>query len=273
MPRPRSEAENQQASFIRKLRTLITEGEAFTYENFSSKSARGYPQAPTPKWLAWTERVRTVPKVLVKGSEPARIIHNGLNIAILGNDQSQFEQAKALMLSGLHAAMIVAKDRPLLASLSSPVIPLSSRVFIVHGHDHAAKGELEHYVRELGLEPIVLHRQPDEGRTLIEKIEKNSDVGYAFVLLTPDDIGYPKDEDRVSDDQRKKENRARQNVVLEFGFFVGRLTRANVCCLYSGGITLPSDMHGLLYKPFNSSVREVFYDIRTELLARGYNLK
>jgi hypothetical protein len=69
----------------------------------------------------------------------------------------------------------------------------SKDIFIVHGHDEAAKHEVARLIEKLGLHPIILHEQADRGRTVIEKFEAHADVGFAVVLLTPDDMGYPKD--------------------------------------------------------------------------------
>ena len=115
------------------------------------------------------------------------------------------------------------------------------RIFLVHGHDEEAKQTVARFLERLELEPIILHEQPNEGRTVIEKFEKNADVEYAVILLTPDDIGYPQT------DQDHAQLRARQNVILELGYFIGRLTRNRVCALYKGSIELPSDYHGVLY--------------------------
>ncbi|MEW6482131.1 MAG: TIR domain-containing protein [bacterium] len=139
-------------------------------------------------------------------------------------------------------------------------INLSSRkVFIVHGHNEQAKSELALILTRLGLEPIILNEQPTQGMTLIEKLERHYDVGFAFVLLTPDDKGC----------QKGQENnllpRARQNVVFEFGLFVGKLSRNRVCCLYTGEVEIPSDLQGLVYLPFKSSVNEIQLDIVREL--------
>jgi len=150
---------------------------------------------------------------------------------------------------------------------------LSRRVFIVHGHDEKAKGQLEVLLTEFGLEPVVLHRQADEGKTIIEKFEKHSDVGYAFILLTPDDIAFSATQEKLSDAERRYEYRARPNVIFEFGYFVGRLGRGNVCCLHTGNVTLPSDVQGVIYKSFASNIEEVAYAVSKELKARGYQLK
>jgi len=132
----------------------------------------------------------------------------------------------------------------LTAKSTSPIsrpAPRNRKVFIVHGHDDLLKESVARYLSKLDLEPIILHEQPNQGRTIIEKLEANVDVDFAVVLLTPDDIGYSKNEE----DQKK--NRARQNVVLELGLFIGILGRSRVCALYKGDIELPSDFQGVLY--------------------------
>jgi len=148
----------------------------------------------------------------------------------------------------------------------------SLKVFVVHGHDETAKTNLEVFLREIGLEPIVLHRQADEGLTIIEKFEKHSEVGYAFILLTPDEVAYLRSEDTRPDADRKKEFRARPNVIFEFGYFVGKLGRSKVCCLYTGNVTLPSDVSGIIYKKYESSIEEVAYSVLKDLKASGYKV-
>lgn len=74
-------------------------------------------------------------------------------------------------------------------------------------------------------------------------------------------------EDSSPDNERKKEKRARPNVIFEFGYFIGKLGRNRVCCLYTGGVTLPSDLSGFVYKQYHSSVEEVAYSIQKDLKA------
>ena len=97
------------------------------------------------------------------------------------------------------------------------------------------------YLTKLKLEPIILHEQANRGRTVIEKFETHSDVAFAVVLFTPDDIGYPKDH------PEEFKPRARQNVVLELGFFMASLGRDRVCVVYKSGVEVPSDYAGILY--------------------------
>lgn len=121
------------------------------------------------------------------------------------------------------------------------------KIFVVHGHDEAAKQAVARFLGKLNLNPIILHEQPDGGRTIIQKFEDYSDVGFAVVLLTPDDIGYKKDE------TEKAKPRARQNVIFELGFFIAKLGHENVCALYKEGIELPSDIQGRLYVSMDPS--------------------
>ena len=123
----------------------------------------------------------------------------------------------------------------------------SKNIFIVHGHDEAAKQEVARVIEKLELHAIILHEQPDKGRIIIEKFEHHSDVGFAVVLLTPDDMGYPKDT------PSEVKPRARQNVVLELGYFIGILGRSNVCPLLKGDVEIPNDYAGVLYKKMDAS--------------------
>jgi predicted nucleotide-binding protein len=117
----------------------------------------------------------------------------------------------------------------------------SNRVFVVHGHDDGHKQSVARLLERLGLEPIILHEQPNRGQVIIEKFEEHSDVGFAVILLTPDDVGAARGQ------ASSLQPRARQNVVFELGFFVAKLGRRRICPLYLPGIELPSDLSGMLY--------------------------
>jgi predicted nucleotide-binding protein len=122
----------------------------------------------------------------------------------------------------------------------------SRRVFVVHGHDDGLKETVARFLTKLDLEPIILHEQPNRGRTIIEKFEAHADVAFAVVLFTPDDMGYP------AGKVGESKPRARQNVVLELGFFMGALGRERVCALYTSGVDVPSDYSGVLYEELDS---------------------
>lgn len=117
----------------------------------------------------------------------------------------------------------------------------SRKVFLVHGRDGGTKEMVARFVERLGLEPIILHEQANEGRTVIEKFEAHADVPFAVVLMTADDTGG------LAGDSREFRPRARQNVILELGCFTGKLGRSRVAALFSAGLEVPSDLHGVLF--------------------------
>lgn len=137
-------------------------------------------------------------------------------------------------------------------------------IFIVHGHNTSVQLSVARTLDKLGLNPIILHEQPNAGRTIIEKFEANSNVGFAIILLTDDDEGKLKTEIDLK-------SRARQNVVLELGYFIGKLGRDRVLPLHSEGVELPSDIHGLLYVPIDKADTWKFALVR-ELKAAGYSV-
>jgi predicted nucleotide-binding protein len=119
--------------------------------------------------------------------------------------------------------------------------PPSNDVFVVHGHDAAFKNQVADTLRRAGLNPVILHEQPNGGKTIIEKFEQHGGLaGFAVVLLTPDDVGGP------SADQLQP--RARQNVIGEMFWFAAKLGRSRVCALRSGDVEVPSDRRCRLYK-------------------------
>ncbi|CAO3410920.1 TIR domain-containing protein [Azospirillum largimobile] len=128
---------------------------------------------------------------------------------------------------------------PIAAAQSEPR-PSNRKIFIVHGHDEAAKLAVARFLEAIDLRPIILHEQANEGRTIIEKFERNADVAYAVVLMTPDDIGGPVGSDGL-------QPRARQNVIAELGYFVGKLGRGHVMPLVKGDVEIPTDFSGVVY--------------------------
>ena len=125
-------------------------------------------------------------------------------------------------------------------------VPTTNKIFIVHGHDGEARETVARFVNNIGFEPIILHEQASKGRTIIEKVEANSDVGFAIVLLTPDDLGRTKTNESL-------EPRARQNVLLELGYFIGKLGRDKVCALRRGDVSIPSDFAGVVWEEMDQN--------------------
>lgn len=117
--------------------------------------------------------------------------------------------------------------------------PNNKNVFIVHGHDLATKQEVARFIEKLNCNPIILDEQIESGsKTIFEKFTSHAEqASYAIVLMTPDDITG----------NSNPTKRARQNVILEFGFFVGTLGASKVCLAKKGDVEIPSDISGVLY--------------------------
>jgi len=114
-------------------------------------------------------------------------------------------------------------------------------IFIVHGHDEALKFEVARLLDNTTDEEVtILAERPNRGRTVMEKLEQYSHVKFAVVLLTPDDQVVPHE-------GREPRGRARQNVILELGLFLGLLGRDRVCALYKSDVEMPSDYGGVLF--------------------------
>lgn len=118
-----------------------------------------------------------------------------------------------------------------------------NQIFLVHGHDEALKQSVARLLEKMKLNPIILHEQPNEGKTIIEKFTDYSNVPYAIVLLSPDDMAYPKNNKSLI------KSRARQNVIFELGYFIGKLGRHRVMILYKQekDFEFPSDYQGVIY--------------------------
>lgn len=131
-------------------------------------------------------------------------------------------------------------------SVTAPALSVpsfSQKIFIVHGHDEGARQTVARFIEKIGFEPIILSEQANQGRTIIEKIETHGDVGFAVVLLTADDVGG-----KSADVLRP---RARQNVLLELGYFIARLGRERVCTLARGDLEIPTDFAGVVWEVFD----------------------
>jgi predicted nucleotide-binding protein len=200
-----------------------------------------------------------------------------------------FHTTKTVRFQGIKAAQEILEDQVTKAisewkpakKLAKPGVPFLSppvksagnkRVFVVHGHDRVSRDQLELILRRLGLDPFVLANTSGGGLTLIEALEKEigpqpGQCRFGIVLLTPDDVGYVKTEG-----EGKAAPRARQNVVLEMGMVLSALRRPNVAILKKGYIEIPSDVHGIIYIPFNDHVNEAVPKLVERLNDAGFNL-
>ena len=144
-----------------------------------------------------------------------------------------------------------------------PNQPLNSKqVFVVHGRDEAATQTVARFLESLELTPIILQEQSNEGRTIIEKFEEYAQVGFAIILCTPDDVGA------LATERENLKSRPRQNVVLEWGFFLGKIGRERVCALLRGDVEIPSDYSGVVYIKMDESQSWQF-ELAKELYSAG----
>lgn len=179
------------------------------------------------------DRIRFRPGVYYDGQPPSEFVkafNHGL------------DQAKDFLESRLNDLREGEDSDP--RDARAQAVPEGRKVFVVHGHNHGFKETVARFLARLDLEPIILHEQADQGNTVIEKFEAHTEnVSCAVVILTGDDLAASKDRLEL------KEIRARQNVILELGYFVGRLGRDRTFALVEEGVNLPSDIHGLIYIP------------------------
>lgn len=139
----------------------------------------------------------------------------------------------------------------------------NKKVFLVHGREHGILDKVARFIESIELQPIILHEQANNGNTLMEKIEKNTDVGYGIILYTPCDVGG------LTKDELKP--RARQNVIFEHGFLIGKLGRNRVAALVTTGIEHPSDIAGIVYISYDNNDGWKL-SLARELKSAGYDI-
>ena len=196
-----------------------------------------------------------------------------LKAMITRNNMSEisFNRGKQRLLNLLN---VVAEDLELDTTVNEKIlteqetIKNSRNIFIVHGHNEEMKLAVARTIEKLRLNPVILHEQPTKGKTIIEKFTDNSDVAFAIALLSADDIAYKK-----NDTPESAKYRARQNVIFELGYFIGKVGRERVLALYEAenNLEIPSDYNGVLFVAFDESGRWKL-DLIKELKALEINV-
>jgi predicted nucleotide-binding protein len=173
------------------------------------------------------------------------------------------EQSIALLRSAIRALEDEIADEeqsPQTDTARAAALPRDlSKVFVVHGRQEGPREAVGRFLERLGFEAIILHEQANQGRAVIEKIEGYSDVGFAVVLLIAGREG------------ETPRPHARQNVMLELGYFIGKLTRICVCTLKVGELEIPSEWRGGIDEPFDSGGAWK-QTLACELEAAGYDI-
>jgi predicted nucleotide-binding protein len=223
-----------------KIEELIREGDEHRFDNNCYTSQYGTYSKGGVKLQSWIAEVEDFIKVHYGTDSAPWKIFDRLIIKYFDRyDREDFDRQKTIIISALSACLrITPKENK--EQIATEELDLT-KVFIVHGHDDALKNEVARYIEKFGLTSIILHEQPSSGNTIIEKIEENSNVGFGIVLYTPCDIGAKGEE------SANLLPRARQNVVFEHGFLIGKIGRRNVCALVKGNIEKPNDISGVVY--------------------------
>ncbi|MDF2986857.1 MAG: hypothetical protein K0R50_2367 [Eubacterium sp.] len=222
-----------------------------------------------PEFIAWKNKAeRLLIKIFGKDSYEHKEFQNtsfSLSMWVMGTPDSAFVNAckegllvsKAVFetyLSDLNEGESNQQKRKVTSNNYD-------KVFIVHGHDGEIKESVARLVEKQGIIPIILHEQANQGQTIIEKIEYNADVSGAICLFTADDEGKSKKENDYK-------QRARQNVVFEAGYFIGKFGRNKVMLIADKDIEIPSDLSGVVY----SDSGQWKFSVLQELKAMGYNI-
>jgi len=177
--------------------------------------------------------------------KPDRLVHYGSHFFGANNYDVGVHKIASNILAPLERDLraFIARQRGEKTSFPLPT-KQSNKIFVVHGHDEGMEQGVARFLEKLNLEPIILHEQSNQGATIIEKLEANSSVGFAIVLMSPDDVGRSKNTEKLED-------RPRQNVVLEAGWFMGRFGRERTIVLKRDTLEMPSDLQGLVYIPYD----------------------
>jgi predicted nucleotide-binding protein len=228
-------------------------------ENFAIDGYQIQPEKVKRLLIKCSEQKIGVLRDAAQAKLSRNVIYSYSRNDIMNND----EYTKDITNSVMRPVKVSANETQ--SSRSKPVDVDRSKVFIVHGHDDLAKAEVARMVEKLGLEAIILHEKPSSGMTIIEKIEAYSSVGFGIVLYTPDDLGA------VASDKSNLQGRARQNVVFEHGYLLGKLKRKNVTALVKGNIEKPNDISGVVFVPMDPHGAWKL-DIAKEMQAAGYSI-
>lgn len=151
---------------------------------------------------------------------------------------------------------------------------IPKKIFIVHGRNHHIRDEIDRFLlREFEEKAEILEESAWEGRSVSEKFEEIAkECKFAICILTADDELFEKGE---KPGEYKKILRARQNVILEVGFFWGLLSRRRSLAILienPSEIEIPSDIEALGYIEITDNLEKMKTDLRKELVAAGFNI-
>lgn len=209
-----------------------------------------YVTSSDPEFIKWHKKVERFLKTYYPGGDEYKeFIHTSFKLHVWSSETSDSDWIKACE-NGLKKTKAIFEvyleemqkedEVDVLTNNEKKIECSNNKVFVVHGHDGELKYSIARTLEKQGIEPIILSEQVNQGATIIEKFERYSDVKAAICLFTEDDLGMAKFDENLR-------ARARQNVVFEAGYFLGKLGRKNVILLANREIDMPSDLSGVVY--------------------------
>jgi len=218
---------------IEEIESLIEEGKELKPHGGDLFS--GYNGSKQSEYVSWRLQVFDILNEMGdKGKPLIQEIKNDNNSAYF------YKSSAENILGVLKGALALTNKRKVDKEKVKNRSTIKNSVFIVHGRDETLLQQTARFIEKLDVDPIILFEQPGKGYTIIEKLEEYSNVNFAIILFTPDDVG------KLANEEDFKP-RARQNVVLELGFFIGKIGRSNVAVIYDESIEMPSDYRGVEY--------------------------
>jgi predicted nucleotide-binding protein len=246
-----------------KIKQLILESRLHTFDKNCYHKSHGTYSRPNPDFQAWIAECEDFLLTNYgEDSAPWRIFQRFNRRSLDGNYSDTVEREKEIIVSALTACLRIPPKTKVKAQIVTKDLDLS-KVFIVHGHDELLKTEVARFIEKLNIEAIILHEQASSGKTIIEKIEEYSNVGFGIVLYSPCDVGG------VNQKTPDLRFRARQNVVFEHGYLIGKIGRSNVCALLKGDIEKPNDISGVVYISIENEWK---LSLAKELRNSGYEI-
>jgi predicted nucleotide-binding protein len=230
----------------KEIEALILEARDLRFKDNSEEGRFGTFGKVGPKFRQWFKSSETI--IYENAgvfSEAWKKFENFDVEKINGNFSDVFDEIKTGIVDILRTLVVKIENESNISREVS-VVTSNNEIFIVHGHNDLVKQTIARTLSKLGLEPIILHERPDGGKTIIEKFEQNiSNIGFAIILLTNDDEGKAK----IETDYKA---RARQNVIFEMGYFIGKLGRDRVFLLLEHNVEKPGDLDGIVYTPIDT---------------------
>jgi len=248
------------------LESLLNDAEGLSYKDGKLDKTRKRAEmivckvfGPKSEYKEKLTKIRYWPSVMFSGMD--RRIYN----TSFENGKDQLKNLINVMLEDVSLSIDMSDESP---NTIKQIKKLSPNIFLGHGHNEEMKQSSARFIEKIGLKPIILHEQPNRGRTIIEKFIDYSDVNFAVILLSGDDVAFTK-----SDNVKNAKLRARQNVILELGFFLGKIGRESVVVLHEqvDNFEISSYYQGVLYEPYDKNGNWKL-SLAKELKVSGYEI-